>query len=241
MITTSRGFTLIEMAIVLIIITILIGGLAVPLSAQIQARRIAETQKTLEEAKEAIVGYAMTHRTAGNKPYLPCPDVTGDGVEDRVGTECSPLAKEIKTGYLPWVTLGVGDKDAWGDRLLYATHTDVSNSNSGISSTVTPAASWLQVCNSNTCVSGDIAANVPVVIVSHGPNGWGARNYINNSPMAAPTGVNELENKDGDNIYVSRVPFKPRDASEASLEFDDLLVWISYPLLFPRICPTGCP
>ncbi len=30
MIKTSRGFTLIEMAIVLIIITILIGGLAVP-------------------------------------------------------------------------------------------------------------------------------------------------------------------------------------------------------------------
>ena len=41
MIKTSRGFTLIEMAIVLIIITIMIGGLAVPLSAQIQARRIA--------------------------------------------------------------------------------------------------------------------------------------------------------------------------------------------------------
>ena len=36
-----RGFTLIELAIVLVIMTILIGGLAVPLSAQIQARRIA--------------------------------------------------------------------------------------------------------------------------------------------------------------------------------------------------------
>ena len=49
--TNSRGFTLIEMAIVLVIITILIGGLAVPLSAQIQARRISETQKTLGEAQ----------------------------------------------------------------------------------------------------------------------------------------------------------------------------------------------
>ena len=59
--TRSRGFTLIEMAIVLVIITILIGGLAMPLSAQIQARRIAETKKTLEETREAILGYAMTH------------------------------------------------------------------------------------------------------------------------------------------------------------------------------------
>ena len=39
----TRGFTLIELAIVMVIVTILIGGLAMPLSAQIQARRIAET------------------------------------------------------------------------------------------------------------------------------------------------------------------------------------------------------
>lgn len=57
----TRGFTLIELAIVLVIITILIGGLAMPLSAQIQARRIAETKKVLEEAREAIAGYAITH------------------------------------------------------------------------------------------------------------------------------------------------------------------------------------
>ena len=44
--TIQRGFTLIEMAIVLVIVTILIGGLAMPLSAQIQARRIAETSVT---------------------------------------------------------------------------------------------------------------------------------------------------------------------------------------------------
>ncbi|MCD6706257.1 MAG: type II secretion system GspH family protein [Thiobacillus sp.] len=59
----TRGFTLIELAIVLVIMTILIGGLAMPLSAQIQARRIAETNRTLEEAREAIIGYAMSHRS----------------------------------------------------------------------------------------------------------------------------------------------------------------------------------
>jgi len=59
----ARGFTLIELAIVLVIITILIGGLAVPLSAQIQARRIGETNRTLEEARETILGYIMTHNT----------------------------------------------------------------------------------------------------------------------------------------------------------------------------------
>lgn len=78
-----QGFTLIEMAIVLIIITILIGGLAVPLSAQIQARRIAETNKTLHEAREAIFGYAMSHTAASTCPCIYHAD--GDGVADSTG------------------------------------------------------------------------------------------------------------------------------------------------------------
>ena len=61
---TQQGFTLIELAIVLVIVTILVGGLAMPLSAQIEARRISETRKTLEEAREAILGYAMSHLVA---------------------------------------------------------------------------------------------------------------------------------------------------------------------------------
>jgi prepilin-type N-terminal cleavage/methylation domain-containing protein len=230
----ARGFTLIEMAIVLVIITILIGGLAVPLSAQIQARRVAETQKTLEEAKEALIGYAMTHKTLSATPrsYLPCPDTNGDGIEEpRVAHKCPQ-----QSGLLPWVTLGAGTQDAWGNRLHYATHTDVTNDSPGIDNTVTPVPSWNQVCSSNTCVAADIAADVPVVLVSHGPNGWGARN-VNGNTLAAPTSANELENLDGDNVYVSRVPSRPDSPSG---EFDDLLTWISYSLLFPRVCPTGC-
>jgi len=229
--TGQRGFTLIEMAIVLVIMTILIGGLAVPLSAQIQARRVAETSKTLEEAKEAIVGYAMTHKTLGGRPYLPCPDTDGDGIEEsRSAGICT-----LQVGFLPWVTLGTGSQDAWGNRLLYATHTDVSNNNDGINGTVTPAPGWNQVCTSNTCAVA-IAADIPVIVVSHGPNGWGALN-ISGSTLAAPSSLDEQENLDGDNRFVSRAPAKPGDSSG---EFDDLLTWISYPVLFPRVCPTGC-
>jgi prepilin-type N-terminal cleavage/methylation domain-containing protein len=59
--TTQRGFTLIELAIVLVIMTILIGGLAVPLSAQIQARRIAETRTEMNATRDALLGFAMSH------------------------------------------------------------------------------------------------------------------------------------------------------------------------------------
>jgi prepilin-type N-terminal cleavage/methylation domain-containing protein len=69
---TQRGFTLIEMAIVLIIVTILIGGLAVPLSAQIQARRVAETRTDMQAIHDALIGYAMSHYVTTPSPPCTC-------------------------------------------------------------------------------------------------------------------------------------------------------------------------
>ncbi len=52
---------------VLMIVGLLLGGLIVPLSAQMDQRRATETQKTLEEIKEALTGYAVING------QLPCP------------------------------------------------------------------------------------------------------------------------------------------------------------------------
>lgn len=275
MIKTARGFTLIEMAIVLVIITILIGGLAVPLSAQIQARRIAETQKTLAEAREVIVGYAMTHScscaytdvgsagtlipatptpspttctstcpatnpsstfTTLQHAYLPCPDTTGDGREDRnLATHaCTPSSGGLAHGWVPWVDLGVAQQDAWGNRLTYAVNTTFSNLVTGFSSS-TALTTPLQVCTTSTCVTPDVASNVVFLLVSHGANGWGALN-VNGNTLAAPTGTNELENTDADATYVSRLPTQANGTGGA---FDDLVVWVSDSLLKVRVCPTG--
>lgn len=248
MIKTQRGFTLIEMAIVLIIITILIGGLAVPLSAQIQARRVAETNKILEEAKEAIIGYAMTHKsTDGNqRPYLPCPDTNGDGREEArntglgTGPELDGSCPQ-SFGFFPWVDLGGAAHDAWGNRLRYVVTAKLANRISGFSSD--PAqqntGAWKNIASSSGCASVDVAAGVPFVLVSHGPNGWGARN-VNGNTLAAPGSADENENLLGDNAcYVSRAPSKPGGAGG---EFDDLVTWMSWGTLISRVCPSGgCP
>jgi prepilin-type N-terminal cleavage/methylation domain-containing protein len=276
MIKTARGFTLIEMAIVLVIITILIGGLAVPLSAQIQARRIAETKKIMEEAREALVGYAMTHActcaysTVGpsgtllaapqttctitdscpdynpstttvtlKHAYLPCPDADGDGYGDdgrNFASRVCPSSGGLAHGWLPWVELGVAQQDAWGNRLLYAVNTTYSNEIDGFSSS-TALDNPLQVCTTSTCVTPDVASNVVFVLASFGPNGWGALN-VNGNTLAAPTGADELENKDPtpDSKYVSRTP---TPVGGPGGEFDDLLVWVSDSLLKARVCPTG--
>ncbi len=305
----QHGFTLIELAIVLVILTILIGGLAVPLSAQIQARRIAETNKTLEEAREAVIGYAMSHRTGalckctysanpspGNPPivtatppaclsfcpvtttatdtgtltlptghYLPCPSNDGTGIESRYpdgagahAGECIPCndanhdnlddVTGKRCNLLPWATLGAANQDAWGNRLHYSLTNDPSNplktygnkstgfSNSNSGDNV--------ICSSSSggC-SGIVANEVPVVILSHGPNGWGAQS-VTGSVLAPPTSDDEKANNDTDATFVSRTPYKPTDgsAAEQAKEFDDLVVWISDGLLKSRVCPSGgCP
>jgi len=243
--TIQRGFTLIEMAIVLVIITILIGGLAMPLSAQIQARRIAETKQTLQEAREALFGYAMTHPAAAvpTNRYLPCPDSNGDGREDRVSdTQCTAYQ-----GLLPWVDLGTAPQDAWGNRLRYAIVMQFIDRSNGFSaSTPTPPGpptfgfDPLRICSTHTCPGPNVAADVVFVLVSHGPNGWGAQN-MNNAPgslQAAPTGLDEADNLDANPTYISRSPTK---SDAASGEFDDLTVWASQSQLIARVCPTGCP
>jgi prepilin-type N-terminal cleavage/methylation domain-containing protein len=226
----ARGFTLIELAIVLVIITFLIGGLAMPLSAQIQARRVAETRQTMEEAREAIMGFAMTHQIAG-QPYLPCPDTVGDGIENR--DAAGICASE--EGLFPWVTMGTASQDAWGNRLRYRVTAAFSDGSAGFSNT---DIGNLQVCSSGGCATVDVASNVPVVLVSHGPNGRGARSASGNT-LAAPSGADELENTDADVNFVSHVP---ATADAAGGEFDDLVVWVSDSLLRSRVCPAGgCP
>ena len=272
----SRGFTLIELAIVLVVITILIGGLAMPLSAQIQARRIAETKKLMEEAREAIIGYAMGNTSPGmcrctysddgmfvesscsvalpcpstdptgtgtltqnySRHYLPCPDTDNDGVVD--GTEDRDddgncLAYE---GWFPSVTLGTAAQDAWGNRLRYAVTSAFSNSAGFSNGNIGD----LQICDSSAnagaadCTPGNVASNVVAVVMSHGPNGRGART-VNDTTLADPTSKDERENAGTDHPddmeFVSRTP---------SDDFDDLLRWISADQLRGRICPAGgCP
>jgi len=101
------------MAIVLFIISLLIGHLLTPISAQIDLRRYKQTQKTLEEIKQALLGFAAIH---GRLPY-PAPN-------QEMGIQDSSLYN--KEGYLPWADLGIGRVDAWGNPFRYRAEDEYS-------------------------------------------------------------------------------------------------------------------
>ena len=104
------GFSLIELAVVLVIIGLLLGGAIAAIDAtQTQTRRSQQADQ-LEDVRDALHGYAMVNG------HLPCPDDLDDdtspdpdGNEDRDpgSDEC-----DSNTGALPWKDLGLGRSDA---------------------------------------------------------------------------------------------------------------------------------
>jgi prepilin-type N-terminal cleavage/methylation domain-containing protein len=106
-----RGFTLVEMAIVLLIIGLLLSGGINLLSTTSENANYKQTQNTLQEIKDALVTYYAINKR------LPCPDSIApfDGKEDASCTTPDSLR-----GYLPYATLGIGGSgDAWGEPIKY--------------------------------------------------------------------------------------------------------------------------
>ena len=234
---TAHGFSLIEMAFVLVIITLLLGGLLVPFATQVEQRRIAETNKAMEEIKEALIGFALANGR------LPCPDtlLSNDGIEDPQGGPCGGNT----VGNLPWATLGVGASDAWGNRFSYQVSPAFADPVTRFSLNT---AGGLKVCTTNACTS-TLANNIPAVIVSYGKNGLGAISANTIGPavsITTPIGLDEQKNihfTTAGNVFVSRIHTSSRpsctDGTATPCEFDDLVTWLSPNILFNRMVAAG--
>src|SRR5882762_9888999 len=125
----SKGFSLVELAVALAIIALLLAGALIPLSTQIDVRNGADTQRSMESVRDAIIGFAQANGR------LPCPANGGTpaGTVDTTtwpapiagiaagAEQWDPNNNRCYTvfGVVPWATLGVAETDAWGRRLSY--------------------------------------------------------------------------------------------------------------------------
>jgi prepilin-type N-terminal cleavage/methylation domain-containing protein len=252
----DEGFTLTELAVVMVIVALMVGGLLVPLSAQMEIRNINDNRKSMADIREALLGFAMVH---GRLPCPARPDLAsgtaGAGIESAlgVGGGCDP---QILAGVLPWATLGVDENDAWGRRYSYRVTSAFARSvpppNGNVSGCPAgqpiPASAAFPLCADGdiTVLSSKggtpIASKIPAIVISHGRNGNGAHT-LQGTPLPASADADELENEvvpstsalwtDGpaEKTFVKR--------SVPTTGYDDEVVWIPPGVLFSRMITAG--
>jgi prepilin-type N-terminal cleavage/methylation domain-containing protein len=175
----DKGFTLLEMTVVLVIISTVAAGAIAYLTVSLERRGLLETQHKLEVIQATL----MNFRLANNR--LPCPALFTDAVdsanfgkEGTAGT-CPGVTTDAGSttalGMLPTQTLGLPDDyafDGWGRRMEYAVVKVFTGTDGFISNSVNNVVAGMMTVNSTAGSSKTSTAIYAVV--SFGADGHGA-------------------------------------------------------------------
>jgi len=183
----ANGFSLMELAVVLAIVTLLLGSMLTPLAAQREVAAASQTQKQLVEIRDALLGFGIANER------LPCPaSAVSNGHESfctSASGACIPTTVEATPavlahgrcsnwydGFVPAVSLGLAPLDAQGyfldgwsngsaSRMRYAISTSNGSfaftQSSGMKQkTISALQPDLKVCNAGSAVqhAGDASS-----------------------------------------------------------------------------------
>ncbi|MEO8410103.1 MAG: type II secretion system protein GspG [Propionivibrio sp.] len=224
-----QGFTLVELTMVLVIMGLLLSSLMSPLTAQIDQRNYKQTERQIDEIREALIGFALTHRR------LPRPATSlSDGSENPATCPNNAAC----TGFIPWTTLGLRKIDAWNKMIRYsvtpAYANDVfslgTNGNKKVLTRDSAGVTDYLVGSASGC-----SPCAPAIIYSQGKNNWGTSAEGVAQPDLSAT------NADEDNNETATTSFFSRDQGTVPNggEFDDIVTWLPPYILFNRMVAAG--
>jgi type II secretory pathway pseudopilin PulG len=253
-IANARGFSIIEAAVALFLLTLLFGTVFIPLETQVDTRKVENTERVLREAREALLGYAAA------RGYFPCPADASSGGREPPGSNHATGACPTYYGFLPAAELGLNASDghgyaadAWGtdaNRIRYAVSSQTvalaGNANAftrvngmraaGIAALGDSSLSLFHVCSSGRGVvagkscgsTPTIVSTTPVVIWSSGRNA-----------AIGGTSMDEAQNPNTNGGSADRIFVMTVRSNAPGNEFDDLVVWIPMPVLVARMVTSG--
>lgn len=213
-----KGFTLVEMAVVLIIIGFVIGALLTPLGVQRDLKDYSESKARLEQIRDALYGYAIINGK------LPCPTTTADPTDSinygHGDTTCTAPTSE---GVIPWKDLGAAEFDSWGVPRSQATDPWVGYWIYRVDPAFTSTFSLSTVTSGNIDVhksdgtSQTIAAERAVAVI-------------------CTLGKDRVPNGQNASFETSN-PIYEEDAQSPT--FNDMCIWITRPSLFNKMVSAG--
>ncbi|MCL2161028.1 MAG: type II secretion system GspH family protein [Betaproteobacteria bacterium] len=214
----KRGFTLVEMAIVLVVLGLIASLFVTPLAMRAEASRRHAAESMLDDIVEALIGFALVHGR------LPCPGIEPDPMSPAYGLEQGPPCVLNVSGYLPWRTLGLSAHDPWGSARVSASqpwtghwhYRPDKNFAEGAISLSTLPSGHIQIKDHDGNLISTADSRVVAIVFSTGPN------------------------RQADGLNATHSPTSPTfEAGEPTPAFDDLLRWIGHPLLIARLARSG--
>lgn len=232
----ARGFSLVELSIVVLVIGIVLTMGIGAWTANLENQAHAATAQRQATIKEALTGYLRRNSR------LPCPDTdftAPDGIENRATPGDPTTACSAAFGVLPYVTLGLARdavRDGWGNFFSYhVSNTNITAASSGNWSANTDwtRSAWFRPGNSGLITVNErsgatvtpIATSIVTVVVSHGRNGLGAYTIGGTRNTLPAVGTDEENNTDGNTTYFRR-ELTTDDAATGG-PFDDQLLFLS--------------
>ena len=250
--STQSGFTLIEIAIVLLVVAILLGYSVAMLPVQQELKQYRHANTEMDSIIEHVIAFAQVNGR------LPCPDTSTntDGVANSIDGEEDPHADptvgcEAFFGFLPARTLGINGKydaagvlmDPWGSGYRYAVSNadrdgvggdgrpDLVTGNGIRDEGLAAVNPDLQVCSDSdtagpdldcTTVSGAAVIENVAVVIVSQGRDFAV------APVSAIQQENsdDFHNGNNDKVYI----FSPRRD-----DYDDVVKWIPRSLLFSRM------